>query len=169
MITPDYVVTLSRYNGWQNRQVIDVVGAMEETDLRQDRGAFFGSILNTLNHILWGDTMWLSRFSAAFDPPNGPAAEHINYTESPRAWCSARRAFDDQLQSWADALSASDLVGDLTWSSGMTGQTLTLPRALCVGHLFNHQTHHRGQVHAMLTAAGQKAPVTDICFMPEDG
>ena len=67
-----------------------------------------------------------------------------------------------------DTLRGLDLKGQLSWYSGMTQRELRKPLDMCVMHLFNHQTHHRGQVHAMMTDAGLKAPVTDIVFMPED-
>ncbi len=168
MISGEYVLMMTRYNAWQNRQIMGFIEVMDEGALRLDRGAFFGSIMNTLNHILWGDTMWMSRFSDAFSPPQIPSAEHINYTPNAQAWTVARKEFDARMSDWAAELSDADLSGDLTWTSGMTGTRMTMPRALCVAHLFSHQTHHRGQVHAMLTAAGSKAPVTDLCFMPED-
>ncbi len=167
MITADYVVLMARYNAWQNNQLVDIVHAVDEDDLRQDRGAFFGSIMHTLNHILWGDTMWMSRFSDAFAAPDVPAAEHITYTDGPDAWCAARTAYDQQIKSWAAGLTDADLEGELSWRSGLTQQDMSMPRAQCVAHLFSHQTHHRGQVHAMLTAAGHTAPVTDLCFLPE--
>jgi uncharacterized damage-inducible protein DinB len=68
---------------------------------------------------------------------------------------------------WAAQIKPADLTGDLTWYSGMSGRELTEPKALCVTHFFNHQTHHRGQIHAMLTAAGQTPQPTDLPFMPE--
>lgn len=168
MIDGGYVLTMSRYNAWQNRQITGIVKVMGEETLYRDNKAFFGSIMHTLNHILWGDTIWMSRFSDAFDPPSVPAAEHKTYTSSPEAWCAARAEMDKRIADWAATLTEDDLAGQLAWRSGMTGQDFDLPRAQCITHFFNHQTHHRGQVHAMLTASGQDAPTTDLVFMPED-
>lgn len=168
MITPGYVSMMARYNAWQNRQLSDVIDVMDEEALYQDHKAFFGSIMHTLNHILWGDTIWMSRFSEAFDPPTVPAAEHKTFTPSPAAWCAARAEKDQRIAGWAAALNEDDLAGQLAWRSGMTGEDFNLPRAQCNTHFFSHQIHHRGQVHAMLTASGQNAPTTDLCFMPED-
>ena len=75
---------------------------------------------------------------------------------------------DARITLWAERLRAIDLVGDLTWYSGAANRNMVKPKALCVAHFFNHQTHHRGQIHAMLTAAGQKPAATDLPFMPED-
>ena len=60
-----------------------------------------------------------------------------------------------------------DLVGPLTWTSSTNGKTMTKPKAECILHFFNHQTHHRGQIHAMFTAAGHKPQSTDLVLMPE--
>lgn len=75
---------------------------------------------------------------------------------------------DGAIRMWADTLRTLDLKGQLKWYSGVMKQEMEKPLDLCVVQLFNHQTHHRGQVHAMMTAAGLKAPVSDVPFMPED-
>ena len=62
MINPGYVQAMARYNAWQNNQLIDTLDVMDESAILQDRGAFFGSILKTLSHALWGDTIWMGRF-----------------------------------------------------------------------------------------------------------
>ncbi|MEZ5861079.1 MAG: DinB family protein [Geminicoccaceae bacterium] len=72
------------------------------------------------------------------------------------------------LLEWARGLDPGWLAGELSWHSGAIGREVTRPRALLVAHLFNHQTHHRGQVHAMLTAAGAKTGPTDLPFMPAE-
>lgn len=168
MITSDYVREMARYNRWQNSQLVPFLQALDEAALRQDRGAFFRSIFATLNHLLWGDTIWMSRFDGACPPPKVPAAEHASITASLDEWYDERARMDQVISDWAAGLGDADLQGPLTWYSGLTKREQTRPLALCVTHFFNHQTHHRGQVHAMLTAAGQKAPVTDLPFMPED-
>ena len=81
---------------------------------------------------------------------------------------AARPALDARIAAWADAAGPDDLSGDLTWWSGATGREVTQPRALCVTQLFNHQTHHRGQVHAMLTGLGVATHDTDLPFMPDE-
>lgn len=75
---------------------------------------------------------------------------------------------DGRIRAWADRLGPAALRGDLAWHSGATGREVTKPIATCVAHMFNHQTHHRGQIHAMLTAAGMTPEATDLVFMPED-
>lgn len=167
MITSEYCQTMARYNAWQNTGLRKMISEMDQEDLYADRGAFFGSIMGTLNHLLWGDALWISRFDGG-DGPAVPAKDHLEITPTPAVWAAERFRMDARITLWAKSVYAVDLVGDLTWFSGVAGREVTKPMALCVMQLFNHQTHHRGQVHAMLTAAGQKPNDTDIPFMPED-
>jgi uncharacterized damage-inducible protein DinB len=167
MIDRDYCVMMARYNAWQNRQLEGFLDALEPKELTKNRKAFFGSILGTVNHLLWGDQMWMSRF-------DGGPAPTLGIKDSPRlhatlgAWSAERFRTDGRIRLWADAVRNVDLQGDLTWHSGILGRDMRTPMAQAVTHFFNHQTHHRGQVHAMLTAAGSDAPVSDLLFMPED-
>lgn len=166
MITPEYCQTLARYNAWQNNGIRKIVDVMSEEDLRQERGAFFGTIMGTLNHLLWGDQLWMSRFDGG-DGPDCAPEDHLTLTPTPSIWFAERFRTDGRITEWARQLSAVDLVGDLTWYSPTAGRSMTKPFAACVTHFFNHQTHHRGQIHAMLTAAGQKPQDTDLILMPE--
>lgn len=165
MITPEYCQTMARYNAWQNNALRDMVQKMPKEELHKDRGAFFGSIMATLNHLLWGDTLWISRFDGGAGT-DLTIPESGEMTPSPAVWAAERFRTDARITLWAESVHAVDLVGDLTWFSASMQREFTEPRALCVMQLFNHQTHHRGQVHAMLTAAGQKPIDTDLPFMP---
>ena len=165
MISTDYVVTMARYNAWQNEGLTAVLEGMDPAALEADRGAFFGSILGTLNHVLWADQMWMSRL-AGWRAPQVVLADSAALAPTLAAWKADRQHVDARLIYWAQALRPAALRGDLTWLSGATGREVTRPRALCVTHMFNHQTHHRGQMHAMLTAAGETPQVTDLAFMP---
>jgi len=144
-----------------------MVETMDDEELRKDRGAFFGSIFATLNHILWGDTLWMSRFDGGAKP-SVEAAEHKSMTPTIAAWSADRFRTDGRIAEWAKSLKAIDLTGDLTWYSGLSKCELSKPKAVCVTHFFNHQTHHRGQVHAMLTSVGQNPNDTDLVFMNMD-
>ena len=168
MITPEHAAVMARYNTWQNNQLLRVLEKMDEAALQQDRGAFFGSIQGTLNHLLWGDMLWAARFGAAVEAPGGSIGESATLWYDRASWAAARVQCDQAIQVWAEALEPDDLQGDLSWYSRVMGAEVHKPKALCITHFFNHQTHHRGQVHAMLTAAGQDAPVSDLIFMPED-
>lgn len=169
MIEAGYVRQMARYNAWQNRQLTEMLGPVGDAALREDRGAFFGSIMATLNHILWADTLWMSRFHDRIPPPppaNGTPG-HLDFTPTFAVWSADRFRLDGAIRMWADTLRGLDLKRDLTWYSGTLERDFKQPLGLCVIHMFNHQTHHRGQIHAMMTAAGWQAPVSDLVFMPE--
>ena len=166
MIEAEYVRIMARYNAWQNRQLTEILKDVDDEVLNADRGAFFGSIMGTLNHVLWGDTLWMSRFH---DRVPAPAhMDHLNFTPTFAVWSAERFRMDGAIRMWADTLRTLDLKRRLSWFSGTLQQDMKQPLEVCVTQLFNHQTHHRGQIHAMMTAAGLKAPVSDIIFMPED-
>lgn len=166
MIDPSYCRVMARYNASQNKQLSDLLEGLPEADLTRDRGAFFGSILATLNHLLWGDRMWMSRLDG-WDKPAVGGAESTRICPTFAVWTAERYRTDGRIALWAEKVKAVDLAGDLTWYSGATGRMQSKPMGLCVAHLFNHQTHHRGQVHAMITAMGRPAPVSDLAFMPD--
>ncbi|KIN76908.1 DinB family protein [Sulfitobacter mediterraneus KCTC 32188] len=141
---------------------------MDDAELERDRGAFFGSIKGTLNHLLWGDLLWLSRFAGGDFPKIESASQFVDLYKTISIWSSESFRCDNRIIAWAESLKQIDLLGELTWKSITMDKEVKTPLSLCITHYFNHQTHHRGQVHAMLTAAGQKAPVSDLLFMPED-
>ncbi|MFD0979922.1 DinB family protein [Tropicimonas aquimaris] len=167
MISVDYARELACYNRWQNSAVIACCEALDESELTRERGAFFGSIFATLNHLLWADRMWMSRI-ADWVRPEGGIAESVILCPTLAAWKTDRMRADGRLELWARELRPAALRGELRWTSGTTGRQMSRPVATCVAHMFNHQTHHRGQVHAMLTAAGAQPAATDLVFMPED-
>lgn len=168
MITPDYCLTMARYNAWQNRQLREIFETLDRATLEEQRGAFFGSILGTANHLLWGDRIWMSRLGLGEAPGVGVGAS-TGLTGSGGAWAVERFRTDGRLLLWAEKLRSLDLVGNITWYSGAAERWMSKPRSVLIAHMFNHQTHHRGQIHAMLTAAGVAAPLTDLFLMPEDG
>lgn len=166
LVTPDWVRLMARYNAWQNGGHLRLVPTLPPEELARDRGAFFGSILGTLSHLLWADRIWLHRL-ARLPRPEGTLAGSAGLWADAAAWAEGRARTDADLSAWAGGLAPGDLDGDLTWASGATGREMAKPRGLVVTHLFNHQTHHRGQVHAMLTAAGLRPDATDLAFMPD--
>ena len=168
MIDAGFTVQMARYNAWQNRQLKAIFKERGEAWLRETGQGFFGSIFATANHLLWADTIWMARFTQS-PAPKGGIAESIAFTDILPDWDIARFRMDARILDWAENLRSTELFGDLTWYSAAQGREVSRPRALCVAHMFNHQTHHRGQIHAMLTAAGATAPVSDLAFMPEDG
>lgn len=168
MISPDYCVMTSRYNAWQNKSLYREADLMTDTQRRQDRGAFFGSVQRTLCHILTGDHIWMSRFDG-WDLPEARGFKSPDWITDWQELKVRRSETDVRFQVWADAVVQSDLNGDLTWWSGLERREETAPVWTLVSHMFNHQTHHRGQVHAMLTGFGMSPDETDLGFMPGTG
>lgn len=156
---------MARYNSWQNESIYGAADGLSDEARRMDRGSFFESIHATLSHVLWADELWMSRLSD-WTAPSGTSREVPLYND----WedLKARRAAGDQrFLSWGETLSQSDVDGNLEWYSGTLKRGMTSPCGICIMQVFNHQTHHRGQVHAMLTAAGASPEDTDIPFMPD--
>jgi uncharacterized damage-inducible protein DinB len=166
MIDRAYVQRMARYNRWQNENLYGVADQLSAEERRRARGAFFGSIENTLNHLLWGDQIWMSRFAGTPKPPAG-IAESVSLYGDWETLKSARADFDRTIIDWADTVQPEWLAGDLTYFSGAMGREVTAPRWVLVTHLFNHQTHHRGQVHCMLTQAGGRPSDTDLPFLQD--
>ena len=167
MITPAYCLTMARYNRWQNRCVIDSAETLPAAALTAPRGAFWGSILGTLSHLLWGDLVWMSRFDGGPKPALA-LADSAEQCADWADWRRERQATDGRIVDWAGRLTDAELAGELFWHSGALGRAVSRPKALCVAHFFNHQTHHRGQVHALLTAAGARTADTDLFVMPDE-
>jgi uncharacterized damage-inducible protein DinB len=166
MIDTAYVRRLARYNRWQNQNLYGCADGLSDEARRRECGAFFGSIHGTLNHLAWGDRMWMSRFTDVTRPSVG-AKDSVMMFE---AWDDLKRdraALDETIIAWADKLDASWLEGDLAYFSGASQRDMVVPKWVAATHMFNHQTHHRGQVHCMLTQAGGKPHDTDLPFLPE--
>ena len=140
-------------------------GAMTATltdeQRKADGGAFWGSIHGTLVHILWGDTQWMSRFDT-WPRAATPIKESDHFIEDFTALCAARVKADSDILRWADGIDDAWLNEDLAWFSLSAQRDIRSPKRFLVTHFFNHQTHHRGQAHALLTAAGQVTGDTDL-------
>jgi uncharacterized damage-inducible protein DinB len=166
MLNKDYAVAMARYNLWQNQNLVGAASGLDAVARQAERGAFFGSIEKTFAHILWGDRIWLNRFVGT-EPPVGGITESVIMDQNWDAFCAERAAFDQRILGWAHGVDPAWFEGELSWYSGAVGRQVTKPKKLLVLQLFNHQTHHRGQIHAMLTAAGAKPGDTDVPFMPD--
>lgn len=166
MITADGCRTMARYNAWQNHSLYGAADGLEDGARRADRGAFFRSIHGTLAHLLWGDSVWLHRFTGSPAPAVASIAESRDWVPDWHDLKHRRTDLDARMIAWTDGLTDADLDGDLTWRSVVLGRDLSRPRGVVAIHVFNHQTHHRGQTHAMLTAAGARPADTDLILMP---
>ena len=162
MISPDWCITMARYNDWMNRRLYAVVAALPEDERTRDRGAFFGSIHATLDHIVYADLAFLSRFTG--DPPEPPALGVVHFPgfEELRA---VRERLDARLLDWCGAIDARWLQCEHGYTSMVDGAHRVKPRWLLVTHLFNHQAHHRGQVTTLLSQRGLDMGSTDLPFM----
>jgi uncharacterized damage-inducible protein DinB len=164
MITLEYVRAMAEYNRWQNDNLYGAADGLSDAARKEPRGAFFGSIHGTLNHLLFGDQIWMSRFAGTPKPKAASIPESVGMYESWDELKRERVAFDGVILDWAARLEPAWLEGDLTWFSGAVGREVRKPRWLLVTHMFNHQTHHRGQAHCLLTQADARPGTTDLPF-----
>jgi uncharacterized damage-inducible protein DinB len=163
VITAAFCRTMAQYNEWMNTRLYALCARLPADELHEDRGAFFRSIYLTLNHIAYADLAFLSRFTG--DPAAVPDLDVDLFGGFDRL-AQERISLDARLLRWADGLAPAWLAEPLTYTSKVDGKVRTLPRWTLVVHLFNHQTHHRGQVTTLLTQRGHDIGSTDIPFMP---
>jgi len=159
----EHVRAMARYNRWMNDKLYAVAAELSEGERKKDRGAFFKSIHGTLNHILLGDRVWLSRFT---DDPTiadgivGLDQElYADFAELARE----RKKTDDGIDAWVATLTEEKLAA--TFRYLRRGVEHTSPLWWCVIHFFNHQTHHRGQATTLFMQAGRDPGVTDLVAM----
>lgn len=155
---------MASYNRWMNERLYAVCGQLSDADRKKNVGAFFKSIHGTLNHLLLADKVWLGRFlGSPFQPPRLDQELH----EAFEALRQARVETDAVILQWASALTDETLAGRLHY----TGIANPAPRSyemwLAVAHFFNHQTHHRGQLTALLCQFGKDYGATDLILLPE--
>lgn len=161
MITPAYAVTMAAYNSEMNRRLYAAAGRLSDDARRLPRGAFFGSIHGTLCHLQWADLMWMSRFDG-WAKPAVAIGESAALIEDFSELGVIRAETDAKFEVWVATLDQAWIDGRQAWFSGALQRDMEAGRAGLLMHLFNHQTHHRGQVHAMLTAAGETTGDTDL-------
>ena len=163
---------LADYNRWMNTKVYAAASRLTAVEVAAERGAFFGSILGTLNHLVVADTVWLKRFANMPDSevlapiaelPTPTALNMLKFAEL-AALREHRHWLDGKISVWIGGLEESALAQPLRYTN-MQGSSLTRPLATLLTQFFNHQTHHRGQVTTLLTQAGQDVGVTDFLGM----
>lgn len=147
------------YNAWANDRVYEAAATLSDADFAADRGAFFGSLCGTLNHLLVADRMWMKRFTGEAGPL-GRLDEIVHDRLAPLR--VARQAEDRRIAAYVEGLAPADLTAAFHWTSVSTGQSAVQPLWSALDHFFNHQTHHRGQAHGLLTAAGAEGPALDM-------
>jgi uncharacterized damage-inducible protein DinB len=159
----NYYTVMANYNEWMNQKLYALCAGLPDTERQLDRGAFFKSIHGTLNHILIGDLIWLGRFTQ--QPFAGKVSDEL-YSDFSQLQAERER-LDRMIVTWAQNLTPDWLAETLTYTSGIDNKTRTLPHWLLVTHMFNHQTHHRGQLTTLLSQMGIDPGVTDIPWMLE--
>ena len=164
MITPGFVRTMAQYNAEMNRRWYAAAGRLSDAQRKAPGGAFWDSLHGTLCHILWADRQWMSRFSDWPKPAVGQK-QSAGLFDDFSALRAARVQADADIGAWADGVTEDWLAQDLIWFSGSAQKELRRKRAPLVLHLFNHQTHHRGQAHALLSAFGVDTGDTDLPFV----
>jgi uncharacterized damage-inducible protein DinB len=164
MIDTKYCLLMAEYNVWMNAKVYAACSTLPREALFEDRGAFFRSIYLTLNHIAYADMAFLSRFTG--EPPTVPPLGEDLFGGF-AALRAERERLDRRILDWAPTLTFEWLNLPLTYVSKVDGRERSVPRWALVSHLFNHQTHHRGQVTALLSQQNVDVGATDIPFMPQ--
>ncbi len=147
------------YNAWANEQLYRAAAALSEEAFGRDTGAFFGSLRGTLNHILVADRIWLQRFTGTGD---APARLDALLYEDLLSLTAAREAEDARIRRFVDELSEEALAGDFRYTTVSDKRTVQQRLAPALAHLFNHQTHHRGQAHGILSVLGGAPPSLDL-------
>jgi uncharacterized damage-inducible protein DinB len=168
MMSPEWLRACARYNRWMNDKLYGVAATLSDEARKRDAGAFFKSIHGTFNHLLIADRVWLGRFKGLPLPDGhmGPGGIGSLDQELFSDFDDLRREralTDDELSAWVSELTPERLAAPLVFLR--RGQRLECPLWWTVAHVFNHQTHHRGQVTTLLTQQGCDPGVTDLFAM----
>jgi uncharacterized damage-inducible protein DinB len=165
----DHFTMFAGYNRWANRRLYRAAAAVPDAEYRAPRDAFFGSLHGTLNHLVVADRIWMRRFTG--EGPVQTKLDEILFDDL-GALTAAREVEDERIVRDIDGLSDADLASTFSYRTIASPQDINQPLAPALAHFFNHQTHHRGQAHALLSAiAGNAAaPSFDlILYQRETG
>lgn len=154
----EHLQTLARYNRWATQRLFAHVDALPEADYRRDTGLFFKSIHGTLNHLLVGDRIWMTRFEGEVHVSTGLDAILFEKFEALRL---EREAMDSRIEAFFGDLPAGFATRSVRYLNN-AGVDSEDPLEVILPHFFNHQTHHRAQVHTLLSQLGRKPPVLDL-------
>ncbi|HTO30232.1 MAG TPA: DinB family protein [Pararhizobium sp.] len=157
----DHYRMFADYNRWANRMIYAAAGNLDDARYRENKGAFFGSLHATLNHVLAADRIWMKRFTGTGDAPKTlDTILHDTFADL----SAARAAEDDRIFTWIAGLTEADLAGRFTYTPISNPTPVTQRLAPPLAHFFNHQTHHRGQCHMTLTALGGPSLGLDMSY-----
>ena len=149
------------YNKWANGRIYDAAATLSPDELERNMGAFFKSMIGTLNHMVAADRIWMKRFTGEGEAPTSLDAIIARDFAKLR---TLREAEDARIMKWIGSLKEKDLAGRFTYTTVSDMRTVSQRLAPALAHFFNHQTHHRGQAHVLLTALGQPSVVLDLIY-----
>ena len=157
----DHYVTFAGYNAWANRRLYDAAALLSDAEYRADKGAFFKSMHGTLNHLLATDRIWMKRFTGEGEAPDRLDAIVQERLADLRA---AREAEDRRIVAYIGGLDEARLAGVIRYRRVSTPEEFVQKLMPALDHWFNHQTHHRGHAHMILTSLGKTAPELDLLY-----
>jgi uncharacterized damage-inducible protein DinB len=156
-----HFMMLAAYNSWANGQIYDAAAELTDAEFSRNVGAFFGSMMGTLNHLLVADRIWMKRFTSEGEAPKAlDAIIHPNFDPLRLA----RETEDRRIVEWISSLPEKALAGRFTYMTVTDLRTVSQRLAPALDHFFNHQTHHRGQAHTILSLFGKSPPSLDLIY-----
>lgn len=157
----DHFRSLAAYNLWANRRLYEAASALTDEEYRRDVHAFFKSMHGTLNHILVADRVWMKRFTGEGDHPSRlDAIVHEDFAD---LWAD-REAEDERIATYIENLGDGAFEGRFSYITMTDVRTVSQRLAPALAHFFNHQTHHRGQAHGILSTLGKEPPSLDLVY-----
>ena len=169
-MTPSLCAVMAEYNRWMNLRLYEAAAKLPEAQIFEDRGAFFGSLFDTLNHVAVADLIWLHRFAQLQDLAGlselmtgfpSPTSLRERVANSLPELVELRARLDEVITKLASLVCAHHFAETLRYGN-TTGQKQAKNFGLLLQHFFNHQTHHRGQATTLLFQAGVDVGVTDL-------
>lgn len=161
-----HFMMLAAYNRWANARIYDAAATLSPEEFTRDTGAFFRSMMGTLNHLLTADRIWMKRFTGQGDAPT--ALDKIIHADFGRLR-AAREAEDERIVAWVESLGDKALAGRFSYMTVTDMRTISQRLAPALVHFFNHQTHHRGQAHMILTVLGRPSVELDLIYFQRTG
>ena len=163
MIDSNYYQIMASYNQWMNQNLYAICTKIPDAERKKDCGAFFKSIHGTLNHLLYGDRAWMGRFIEKSVSVRVIGQElYFDFAQLREQ----HNLTDHQIVEWSNNLSKEWLEKPFEYTSNVDGKTRILPAWVLAVHMFNHQTHHRGQLTTLLSQLGYDSGVTDLPWLP---
>jgi uncharacterized damage-inducible protein DinB len=158
-----YARGMAAYNEWMNEKMFSCASELSDEDRKRDMGAFFGSVHMTLNHLFIVDEAWMQRVDG--EPVTMTSTREERFSSFEELW-NARRKLDQRISRWAEIVTDEFTDGPFRFKSVAYQRDIELPGWAVVMQIFNHQTHHRGQVTTLLKQLGKDPGITDIPLMP---